>query len=150
MGRGARRTDGMGRLSRHSLQNETTATLLEESPMGDLRLESISLAALKPYERNALRLNSPLSAKKLTLSRLTHETFKHTLDFEVKSELDELRRKRNIASHLGEFSDAGSGKAHEILEIEIDQIITREVADRSIELAWRIPAIELRAAQREE
>lgn len=85
-----------------------------------------------------LKINSPPANKKSDLYTLSHEVFENELGAEIISELDDLRRHRNAATHMREFSEFEGEKLHEVIDVEIDRIITGEVAARAVHLAWEI------------
>jgi hypothetical protein len=99
---------------------------------------AIALVASLSLIEWILRLTAPPEHKRLALFQLIDNLSKRGLADVVRKPLDELRKLRNLATHLGEHADLGRRRPHEILELNIDNLITEDTAQRAIELAWLI------------
>jgi hypothetical protein len=85
-----------------------------------------------------LRLTASPEQKTLPLSKLIDNLSKRGLSDSVREPLHELRNLRNVAVHMGEHADLGRRRPHEILELNVDNMIKEDTAQRAIELAWLI------------
>jgi hypothetical protein len=84
-----------------------------------------------------LRLSAPRSEKRLRFVELIAYFSSKGLA-EERPLLDELRKLRNTAMHLGEYSGSREKRPHEILNVNVDEILNGDIARQAIDLAWRI------------
>jgi hypothetical protein len=84
-----------------------------------------------------LRLSASKKVKRLRFGEL----IEHFSTRGLADDLDlvhELRKLRNKATHLGEYSTSETKRPYEILSIDIDETIDQEVTRSAIDLAWRV------------